>query len=112
MFDFVYRKKRLVQVILALITLPFAFFGVDYYFRGGGSVAEVARVGGETISQTDFANGMRDQQDRMRQSLGANYDPTVFDNPEIRYSMLQQLIGQRVLDAQVRRDKFRVSDAQ
>ena len=28
MFDFVYRKKRMVQVILALITLPFAFFGV------------------------------------------------------------------------------------
>jgi len=50
MFDFIYRKKRWVQVILALITLPFAFFGVDYYFRGGGSATEIARVGGETIS--------------------------------------------------------------
>ncbi len=112
MFDFVYRKKRVVQVILALITLPFAFFGVDYYFRGGGAASEVARVGSETISQNDFANALRDQQDRMRQSQGKDYDPTVFDNPEVRYSMLEQLIGQRVLDAQVRRDNLRVSDAQ
>ncbi len=112
MFDFVYRKKRVVQVILALITLPFAFFGVDYYFRGGGSATEIARVGGDTISQAEFANAIRDQQDRMRQSLGKDYDPTVFDNPEVRYSMLQQLIGQRVLDSEVRRGNLRVSDAQ
>ena len=112
MFDFVYRKKRVVQVILALITLPFAFFGVDYYFRGSGSADEVARVGSDTINKTDFANAMRDQQDRMRQSLGKDYDPAVFDNPEVRYSMLEQLIGQRVLDAQVRRGNLRVSDTQ
>src|ERR1700730_4100169 len=112
MFDFVYRKKRVVQVILSLITLPFAFFGVDYYFRGGGSATEVARVGGETISQVEFANAISDQQDRMRQSAGKDYDPTVFSNPEVRYSMLEHLIGQRVLDQQVRRGNLRVSDAQ
>jgi len=112
MFDFVYRKKRVVQIILALITLPFAFFGVDYYFRGGGSAAEIARVGGETISQAEFANAISEQQDRMRQSAGKDYDPTVFSNPEVRYSMLEQLIGQRVLEQQVRRGNLRVSDAQ
>jgi peptidyl-prolyl cis-trans isomerase D len=112
MFDFVHRKKRVVQVILALITLPFAFFGVDYYFRGTGSATELARVGGDPISQADFASAMSDQQDRMRQSMGKDYDPTVFDSPEVRYSMLEQIIGQRVLDAQVRRDNLRVSDAQ
>jgi peptidyl-prolyl cis-trans isomerase D len=112
MYDFIYRKKRLVQIILALITLPFAFFGVDYYFRGGGSAAEIARVGGETISQGEFANAISEQQDRMRQSAGKDYDPTVFSNPEVRYSMLEQLIGQRVLEQQVRRGNLRVSDAQ
>src|ERR1019366_8961519 len=112
MFDFVYRKKRVVQIIIALITLPFAFFGVDYYFRGSGSATEIARVAGDSISQTDFANAMHDQQDRMRQSLGKDYDPAVFDNPEVRYSMLEQLIGRRVLDAQVRRGNLGVSDAQ
>ena len=112
MFDFVHRKKRVVQVILALITLPFAFFGVDYYFRNAGSVNEVAKVGGDRISQAEYADNIREQQDRMRKALGANYDPAVFDNPEVRYSLLEQLIGQRLLDNQARRDGFRVPDAE
>lgn len=112
MFDFVYKQKRLVQLVLALITLPFAFFGVDYYFRGTPSTSEVARVGGDKITQVEFANAIRDEQDRMRQSLGANYDPAVFNNPEVRYATLEQLISQRLLDDQARRDRLRVSDEQ
>jgi len=112
MFDFVHKKKRLVQFVLALITLPFAFFGVDYYFRGTDSIGEVANVGGTKISQAEFADTLRDQQDRMRQQLGANFDPTVFDDPQVRYSVLEQIIGQRVLENQARKDNFRVSDGQ
>ena len=112
MFDFVYRKKRLVQIILALITLPFAFFGVDYYFRGSGALGEVARVGSDKVTQQEFDNAIRDQQDRMRQQLGRNFDPAVLDNPEVRYSILEQLIGQRLLDDQARKARFRVSDEQ
>jgi peptidyl-prolyl cis-trans isomerase D len=34
MFDLVSKHKRIAQIILALIMVPFAFFGVDFYFRG------------------------------------------------------------------------------
>jgi peptidyl-prolyl cis-trans isomerase D len=34
MFDSVRNNKRIVQGFLVLITLPFAFFGVDSYVRG------------------------------------------------------------------------------
>jgi peptidyl-prolyl cis-trans isomerase D len=112
MYDFVYRKKRLVQFILALITLPFAFFGVDYYFRSGNSLSEVARVAGDQISQAEFNDALREQQERMRQQLGKNYDPVVFENPEVRMSLLDQLVGQRLLDQQARKNRFRVSDDQ
>ncbi|MEP6996439.1 MAG: SurA N-terminal domain-containing protein [Betaproteobacteria bacterium] len=112
MFDFVYKQKRLVQLVLAVIALPFAFFGVEYYVRGAASTSEVAKVGGDKITQADFANAIRAQQDRMRQSLGANYDPTVFDNPEVRYATLEQLISQRLLDEQALRSRLRVSDEQ
>src|SRR2546423_15439717 len=97
MFDFVYRRKRMVQVILMLITLPFAFFGVDYYFRGGGSAGEVARVGGETINQVEVANAIRDQQDRMRQTAGKDYGPSIFNRPGARFSMIAQPIIPPVL---------------
>ena len=48
----------------------------------------------------------------MRQQAGQNYDPTMFDNPEVRYALLEQLINQRLLQDQARRDHLRVSDTQ
>ena len=112
MYDFLHRKKRLVQIILALITLPFAFFGVDYYFRSVSRATEVASVSGQPITQQEFAETIRDQQNRMRQVVGPSFDASVFDDPEVRYSVLEQLINQRLLQDQARRDRFRVTDAQ
>ena len=112
MFDFIYRRKRVVQFILALITLPFAFFGVNYYFRSGSGGQEVATVAGHEISQQEFAVSLRDQQQRMRQVMGRNFDPAMFDNPEMRYAVLEQLINERLLQDQARRDRLRVSDGQ
>jgi len=112
MFDFIYRRKRVVQFILALITLPFAFFGVNYYFRSASGGQEVATVAGHEISQQEFAVSLREQQERMRQMVGRNFDPAVFDDPEMRYAVLEQLINERLLQDQARRDRLRVSDAQ
>ncbi len=112
MYDFLHRRKRTVQIILGLITLPFAFFGVDYYFRGGGDRAgEVARVAGTPITQGEFDNTLREQQERMRQALGGNFDPAVFDDPEVRYSLLDGLIGQRLLQEQARHGRSSASSA-
>src|SRR5271167_2892979 len=112
MYDFVYKRKRLVQFVLALITLPFAFFGVDYYFRNADRSGEMASVSGNVITDADFANTMNEQQQRMQRALGANYDPAVFQDPEVRYSLLEQLIGERLLQEQARRDHLTVSDEQ
>ena len=43
MFDLVTKHKTLIQIVLAIIFLPFAFFGVDSYFRGAGVGQAVAR---------------------------------------------------------------------
>jgi peptidyl-prolyl cis-trans isomerase D len=112
MYDFLHKRKTVVQFILALISLPFAFFGVDYYFRGADRTGEVANVAGERISRAEFDETIRAQQDRMRGALGANYDPSVFDNPEVRYSLLDQLIGQRLMRNEARRNRLTVSDEQ
>src|SRR5512144_2246624 len=112
MFDIVNKYKRLTQIILALIALPFAFFGVDYYFRRVDSAAEVAHVGGDKITQAQFAEALREQQERMRQTLGRNFDPAMFDNPEVRYSILEQMIDERLLANNASKESFRVNDAQ
>src|SRR3954470_9255079 len=112
MFDFIGHHKRIAQLILALITLPFAFFGVDYYFRRADNTPDVAKIGGDTITQVQFNEAIAEQQDRMRQALGRNYDASMFDNPEVRYSILEQLIAQRLLQDKARSESFRVTDSQ
>lgn len=112
MFDYVSKHKRVAQVILFLLAIPFVFFGVDYYFRGDAVQGDVATVGADKITQADFAESIREQQDQMRRSMGRNFDPAVFDNPEVRFTLLEQLIGQRLLAGKARDENFRVSDAQ
>jgi len=112
MFNIVDRHKRVVQVILALIALPFAFFGVDYYFRQGSSTLDVATVAGEKITQQQFNQTLAEQQERMRAQLGANYDPAMFDNPEVRFAVLQQIINRQLLLDKAKQEAFRVPDAQ
>ncbi|MBP6529198.1 MAG: SurA N-terminal domain-containing protein, partial [Burkholderiales bacterium] len=73
MFDFVHKNKRLVQFILALIALPFAFFGVDSYVRTMGGDKDVATVGGQPVSPQDYENALRNQQAQMQRMLGKNY---------------------------------------
>src|SRR6185503_12797537 len=112
MFDLLHRHKHVAQGILALITLPFAFFGVDFYFNRGDSAQSVASVGGNKISQAEFDDSLREQQQRMRQALGGNFDPAMYDNPEVRYALVDQLVNQRLLENRARADRLRVSDTQ
>ena len=44
MFDLLHKHKHVAQGILALIALPFAFFGVDFYFNRGDGAKSVATV--------------------------------------------------------------------
>jgi len=97
MFDFVHENKRLVQIILALIILPFALWGVSSYDKSGNSADVVATVNGAKISQNEFENALRQQQDRMRQQLGANFDASMLENPQMKRAVLDNLVSQHLL---------------
>jgi len=59
-------------VILFLLMVPFAFFGVDFYFRGGAADGSVATVGSDKITQQDYADALRVQTELMRRQMGRN----------------------------------------
>ena len=75
MFEAVRNNKRIVQVFLALITLPFAFFGVESYMRSSMVGEDVAKIGDIKITQQDFQQTLREQQERLRGQMGAQFDP-------------------------------------
>lgn len=109
MFDFVHERKRLVQVVLALIVLPFALWGVDSYQKSG-NVAALAKVNGEKIGQQEFDYAMEQQRKRIREMAGSNFDPAIFDKPEIKHSVLDGLVTQHLLFAEARSAGLVVSD--
>ena len=84
MFDAVRNNKKIVQVFLALIALPFAFWGVDSYVRSSGPGNSVATVGESKITQQQFHESWREQMDRARQQMGPNFRQDQFDTPETR----------------------------
>lgn len=110
MFDAVRNNKRIVQFFLALIVLPFAFWGVDSYVRDAGAGVDLAKVGSSKITQSDFQEAMRRQQDALRNNLGEQYDPALLDSPVARRGVLEQLVNQRLLLTEARERNVVVSD--
>lgn len=110
MFDAVRNNKRIVQVFLALITLPFAFFGVDSYMRNSGAGSDVAKIGDVKITQQQFQQNMREQQDRLRAQLGDKFDPKMLDQPEARKAIIDDMINQRLLLVEAGKQRMFASD--
>ena len=110
MFDAVRNNKRIVQVFLALITLPFAFFGVESYVRNAGTGDDVARIGDVKITQQQFQQAMRDQQERLRTQMGAQFDAKMLDTPEARKTILDDLVDQQLLMLEANKKGLFASD--
>lgn len=110
MFDAVRNNKRIVQVFLALITLPFAFFGVDSYMRNSGAGSDVASIGDVKITQQQFQQNLREQQERLRAQLGDKFDPKMLDLPEARKAIIDDMINQRLLLVEAGKQRMFASD--
>lgn len=111
MFDFVNRKKRIVQVIMGLAVLPFLFWGVESY-RNTGQEGYVAIVDGEEIPRREYEQALRDHQERLRAMMGANFNSAMLDSFEVRNSVLERLIQQRLLQREAVSNGFVVLDSQ
>ena len=112
MHNLIYSHKKLVQIVLAIIFLPFAFFGMDAYFRGGGRGESVATVGGRPISEQEFALALQERQNYLRRAVGDRIDPATLDSPELRFAVLDSMVRQRLLVDQAVRGGLLVSDRQ
>lgn len=111
MFDFVHEKKRVVQFVLLLIILPFAFWGVDSYRKSGGGES-LASVNGDKISAQEFENAVQQQEQRMRELSGPAFDQAIFEKPEVKRSILEGLVSQRLLVSEARKNGLTINDEQ
>ncbi len=112
MFDLVHNNKRLFQIILAIVLLPFAFFGIESYVNNSDSAQGLATVGDYRISQREFNDALRERQEAIQRMLNGRADAALLDNPELRFSVLEGLIQQRLLLNQAVHAGMVVSDQQ
>jgi len=111
MFDFVHQKKRIVQFILALATLPFLFWGLESYDSSDGE-DYLASAAGEKIHRQEFDQALRNQQESMRATMGERFNDAMLDNPELRSAVLEGLVQQRLLKHEAVRAGLTVPDSQ
>ncbi len=102
------QQSWIAKLILALITVPFALWGVDSYLRNAGSSVAVAKVNGDSITVQQFGKALQDLRDNMKDKA----DPNFLDNPEVRHAVLDKLINTRLLAAEVKRGGYMISDEQ
>jgi len=112
MFEFIRTHQRVMQILLLLLILPsFVLVGVSSYQDRGGSSDGVATVDGKKITQQEWENAQRRQIDQARQMMGAQFDQKLFDTPEAKQAILDNLVAERAINAEVARSNLTVSDA-
>jgi len=111
MFDFVRTHQKLMQIILALLIVPsFVLVGVSGVKLFGEDANTIAKVAGHPLTQQEWENAQRNQLDRMRQQMGKQFDQKMFDTPEFKQNILDQLIAQRAMTAEIRNAHLTVSE--
>ncbi len=89
------------KIILALIAIPFALWGVDSYLKDAGNSVAVATVGDRDITRQEF-----DQELRQLREQGRNTDA-----PQLRQAVLTALVNRSLELQQVEKAGLRVPDA-
>ena len=111
MFDFVHKNKRIVQLVLGLLAIPFALWGIESYTRVTTGRDSVAKVNGLEISKRELDERMAQQLEQVRRAFGAQVDPSVLDTPEARRALLDGIISQRLVMSEAARRHLFMSKA-
>ena len=93
----------IAKVILLLLIVPFALWGVDSYISGGGKEPPVASVGDVEISQREFGKALKEQQEQMDAKV---------EEKALRKLVIEQLVNSSVLTQFANKAGFTVLDPQ
>ncbi|MBT8121920.1 MAG: SurA N-terminal domain-containing protein, partial [Gammaproteobacteria bacterium] len=97
-------------VILSLIFVAFAFWGLDSYLQTS-SITYAARVNDTEISSGQLENAYQSLAARLRESLGNDLDKAGFDETMLRERALDNLVAEELLIQAAGEAGFSVPDA-
>ncbi|MCK7595571.1 SurA N-terminal domain-containing protein [Pseudomarimonas salicorniae] len=86
----------IATVIVGLLIIPFAFFGVNNYFSDQAQLW-VAMVGEQEISQDTYRQRFEEYRQQTRQMMGERFDPSQLETPEAKRRVLDSLVEESLL---------------
>jgi peptidyl-prolyl cis-trans isomerase D len=88
-------KGWIAYLIVGLITIPFALFGIQSYI-GSSSDSIIASVDGEEIALATYYKRLNLEQRNLQQQLGSNYSSEV--DATLRQMMIDGMIQEKLLE--------------
>ena len=100
-----------VWIVVGLIVVSFALFGLGSYLSGASKVVS-ASVNGVEISSTALTRAYQNYQERLREMFGAQYNPEMFGTTRVKNEVLQGLITQEVMNQMLHEQGYLASSEQ
>ena len=104
-------KGWVAWVIIGLLIVPFALWGINSYFENGAS-ANVAIVNGNEISLREYQQTYQQQRSRIRSMLGANANADLVDSLLKPQDIIDGMVERELLLQSALEGGFRVADQQ
>jgi len=101
-------QTTFAKVILAIIIVPFALFGIDSYLSSVGSSIHIASVNDELITAQALQNAETEIKARQDESA----DPSIFESIEFKKAVLDNLITTKLINQEIKNSGFYISDSQ
>jgi len=83
-------------ILVAILIIPFAFFGVESLFVSGTSVDKVVTVNDEAITELEVLRGIELQRQKILNQF-SGIDPAMLDDERLRDPVIKQLIRDKLI---------------
>jgi len=97
-------------IIIGLLVLSFAMWGIQEYFGGGGA-APVATINGNEISLPEFNQQVQQRKQALQSIYGASYQQQYPDESIVRKQVIKDMVRTELLRQEVDAAGFKVSNA-
>ncbi len=101
----------LVWIVVGLIVVSFALFGLGSYLSGASKVV-AASVNDVEISSSALTRAYQNYQERLRKMFGEQYRPEMFGTARVKNEVLQGLITQEVMNQMLHEQGYLASAEQ
>lgn len=105
-------KGIVAKIIVGLIILTFALFGIESIVALGGGEDAPAEVNGEEITEFKVGQMVELQKRRLQSQFGENFDPSMFNDNLLRKSAVEGLINEALLKQAAQDTGIYFSDAE